>query len=197
MRPGHAEYTSSNGDVECGSPSGAGAPAIATAAWRAHDRRRAASGPAQRAPDPLSLAPAPDAAIGAVAPAVAYEHCRLLTCRIARTFYYGARFLPLEKRRAAWALYAFCRGADDIADGARPFPEAIAALAGWRRALTDTYAGRPRGSVMSAWADVLAHFAVPIEPALELLAGLATDVVGARYDTFDELRRYCYRVAGT
>jgi len=49
MRPGHAEYTPSNEDVECGSPSGAGAAAVATAAWRAHDRRRAASGPARRA----------------------------------------------------------------------------------------------------------------------------------------------------
>jgi hypothetical protein len=49
MRPGHAEYTSSNEDVECGSPSGAGAAAVTTAAWRAHDRRRAASGPARRA----------------------------------------------------------------------------------------------------------------------------------------------------
>ncbi|HZC79076.1 MAG TPA: squalene/phytoene synthase family protein, partial [Ktedonobacterales bacterium] len=69
-----------------------------------------------------ALAPAPDAAVGAVALAAAYEHCRLLTCRIARTFYFGSRFLPLEKRRAAWALYAFCLGDVVGAEAARPFP---------------------------------------------------------------------------
>jgi hypothetical protein len=111
MRPGHAEYTSSNEGVECANLSRAGAAAVATAAWRAHDRRRAASGPARRALDLHSFAPAPDATVRAVEPAAAYEHCRLLTRRIACTFNYGSRFLPLEKRRAAWALYAFCRGA--------------------------------------------------------------------------------------
>src|SRR5260221_10048561 len=66
MRPGHAEYTSSNEDVECANLSRAGAAAVATAAWRAHDRRRAVSGPARRALDLHSFAPAPDATAGAV-----------------------------------------------------------------------------------------------------------------------------------
>ncbi|HEU5440310.1 MAG TPA: phytoene/squalene synthase family protein [Ktedonobacterales bacterium] len=127
----------------------------------------------------------------------AYEHCRCVAREIARTFYYGSRFLPPLKRRAAWALYAFCRTADDIADEPERYPDGAAALARWRAALEETYAGHPRGPVMVAWADLLRHFAVPLTPALELLEGCAMDLTDARYQTFDDLRAYCYRVAGT
>jgi 15-cis-phytoene synthase len=129
--------------------------------------------------------------------AEAYECCRRVAREIARTFYYGSLFLPREKRRAAWALYAFCRMADDMADEPALFPQPLAALRSWRAALYDAYAGRPRGPVMLAWADVLRRFPVPIAPALELLDGVEMDVRGVCYDTFEELRGYCYRVAGT
>ena len=127
----------------------------------------------------------------------AYECCRQVAREIARTFYYGSLFLPREKRRAAWALYAFCRLADDMADEPSLFPRPLAALRSWRHALYDVYAGTPRGPVMLAWADVLRRYAVPIQPALELLDGVEMDVRGVCYDTFEELRGYCYRVAGT
>lgn len=129
--------------------------------------------------------------------AQAYECCRDVAREIARTFYYGSLFLPLQKRRAAWALYAFCRMADDMADEPRLFPDALGALRHWRSALLDVYAGKPCGPVMLAWADVLRSYPVPIAPALDLLDGVEMDVRGVCYETFDELREYCYRVAGT
>lgn len=138
-----------------------------------------------------------DAGSGATDLADAYAYCQRIARAIARTFYYGSLFLPVEKRRATWALYAFCRTADDIADEPALYPEPEVELARWRAALTDVYAGRPCGPVMTAWADMLKRFTVPIEPALELLAGVEMDVRGERYETFDELRLYCYRVAGT
>lgn len=127
----------------------------------------------------------------------AYAQCRAVARAIARTFYYGSLFLPRAKRRAAWAVYAFCRTADDLADESRCAEDAHAELARWRMALIQTYAGRPRGPVMIAWADLIARYPVPLEPALELLDGVAMDLAGASYPTFDALRTYCYRVAGT
>ncbi|HKV83154.1 MAG TPA: squalene/phytoene synthase family protein [Ktedonobacterales bacterium] len=142
-------------------------------------------------------AQAPTLPVAAVSPEQAYEYCRDVARVIARTFYYGSLFLPRSKRRATWALYAFCRTADDIADEPALFPQPLAELEGWRQGLLETYAGRPRGPVMTAWADMLRTYPVPIEPALDLLSGVEMDIAGARYDTFDELRLYCYRVAGT
>jgi phytoene synthase len=127
----------------------------------------------------------------------AYRTCQRIAREVARTFYYGSLFLPPAKRRAAWALYAFCRTADDMADEPELFPDPLGALAAWRAALRETYAGRPRGPVMTAWADVLRGYDVPLAPALELLDGVEMDVRGARYPTFDDLLTYCYRVAGT
>lgn len=127
----------------------------------------------------------------------AYECCRRIAQEIARTFYYGSLFLPAPKRRASWALYAFCRIADDIADEPALYPEPLQSLDAWRHALEDVYAGRPRGPVMRAWADMLERYPTPLGPALDLLDGVEMDVRGVRYATFDELRLYCYRVAGT
>ncbi|HET9111957.1 MAG TPA: squalene/phytoene synthase family protein [Ktedonobacterales bacterium] len=133
-----------------------------------------------------------DASLDAV-----YDYCREITREIARTFYYGSLFLPEAKRRAAWALYAFCRIADDIVDERDLYPNPQADLARWRGALLGAYAGQPRGPVMRAWADTLSRYPVPLRPALDLLDGVEMDLSGAAFATFEELRLYCYRVAGT
>ncbi len=135
---------------------------------------------------------AADAPLNAV-----YDYCRGITREIARTFYYGSLFLPAEKRRAAWALYAFCRIADDIADEHDLYPNPLSDLARWREALHGAYSGQPRGPVMRAWADTIARYPVPLQPALDLLDGVQMDIGGATFATFEELRLYCYRVAGT
>ncbi|HEV7127098.1 MAG TPA: phytoene/squalene synthase family protein [Ktedonobacterales bacterium] len=137
------------------------------------------------------------AGTGTLSTTAAYLACRAITREVARTFYYGSLFLPPEKRRAAWALYAFCRIADDMADEPGLYPDPASELAAWRAALLETYAGRPRGPVMTAWADVLTRFAVPLRPALELLDGVEMDLRNTTYETFEDLRLYCYRVAGT
>ncbi|GAC1458791.1 MAG: hypothetical protein PVSMB4_18270 [Ktedonobacterales bacterium] len=94
--------------------------------------------------------------VGAMTPLdQAYEYCRQITGEIAHTSYYGSLFLPPNNPRAAWALYAFCRTADDMADEPALYPDPVGELARWRAALIETYAGRPVGPVMTAWADVL------------------------------------------
>ena len=145
----------------------------------------------------VARALAHDSSDGPISLHDAYEHCRAVAREVARTFYYGSLFLPMEKRRAAWALYAFCRIADDIADDPTLYDDPLGQLATWRDALVATYAGHPRGPVMHAWADMLERYPVPLQPALDLIEGVQMDVAGVSFTTFAELQLYCYRVAGT
>jgi phytoene synthase len=126
-----------------------------------------------------------------------YRLCREIAKVHAKTFYFASLFLPAEKRRAIWAVYAFCRIADDSADGELRADRRLTALDAWRNELVAAYEGRPRHPVMVALADAAKRFRIPIQPALDLLAGARSDVTTRRYETYDELLRYCYLVAST
>ena len=140
----------------------------------------------------------------------AYDYCRQVTQRASKTFYWGSIFLPPPKRYAIWAVYAFCRVVDDIIDEAcyaeTPRPGHLIgsaspeeALQGWRSSLEYLYRTGKAGDnpILIAWHDLLAHYPVPLEPALDLIQGVAMDLSVKRYQTFDDLYLYCYRVAGT
>jgi phytoene synthase len=121
-----------------------------------------------------------------------------------KTFFLSSLFLAPEKRRAVWAVYAFCRTADDIVDRVAPAGDRLAAIAAWEQGLLDAYAGLaddPTGPasapIYAAFADAARRFDIPIEPALDLLRGARMDVTVRRYETYDELREYCYLVAST
>jgi phytoene synthase len=126
-----------------------------------------------------------------------YRLCREITRRHAKTFYFASRFLAAEKQRAIWAVYAFCRTADDIVDRTLPARERLDALDGWRGDLLRAYDGRPDHPVMAAFADAARRYAIPLQPALDLLRGAARDVTVRRYETYEELLEYCYLVAST
>ena len=142
--------------------------------------------------------------------AEAYDYCREVTRRASKTFYWGSSFLPHTKRRAVWVIYAFCRIVDDIVDEAfESQTPRLGHLAGsnspereleyWHRSLERIYQGChvDDDPVQRAWSDMLRHYPVPIEPALDLLQGVAMDLTVKRYETFKDLHLYCYRVAGT
>ena len=128
---------------------------------------------------------------------LSYRLCRDLTRTNSKTFYFASLFLAPEKRRAIWAVYAFCRTADDIVDSNADAAERLAAIDEWRDHVTAAYEGRPRHALMVAFADAAARFGIPIEPALDLLAGARSDVTVRRYETYEELLEYCYLVAST
>jgi phytoene synthase len=117
----------------------------------------------------------------------------------ARTFHYASWLLPAEKRRAANALYAFCRVADDMVDDARVAGAAQIArqLADYERALEAALAGRPEGPIFRELRRVLDTYAVPPDVLRELLAGVARDLQPVRYATWRELVTYCEGVAST
>ena len=61
-----------------------------------------------------------------------YLLCRDIAKEHSKTFYFASLFLTAEKRRAVWAVYAFCRSADDVADSSEPAPQRLAAIDAWR-----------------------------------------------------------------
>ena len=124
----------------------------------------------------------------------AYRTCERLTRKAAANFYYGIRLLPAEKRRAMSAVYAYARRVDDVGDGELPADRKLAELTAIRTALAE---GAPDDAVMVALADARTRFPLPDDALTDLLDGVEMDVVGARFETFDELVVYCRAVAGS
>jgi len=126
--------------------------------------------------------------------AEAYAYCESITAYNSRSFYLASALLPVEKRRAVRALYAFCRITDDIVDSGGMNSEER--LLQWRqRILTST---PPRDDLVAlAWTDARLRFAVPARYAEQLIEGVMRDFTQKRYQTFEELAAYCYGVAST
>ena len=142
----------------------------------------------------------------------AYRHCELVTRRQAANFYYGIRLLPRARRRAIYAVYAFARRVDDIADGSLQREEKLRLLDVQAQALAElatatAVAGSPpvpgeepvdaADLVMVALADAYAHFSLPLDSLEDLIAGVRMDVDEVAYDRFEDLVLYCRRVAGS
>ncbi len=123
-----------------------------------------------------------------------YERCAEVTRRSSSNFYYAFMLLPAERRRALYAVYAFCRFVDDIADD-QSIRDPALLLARWREELERVYGGAPTRPISRALADVARHFSIPRVYFDEVIAGVEMDLSRRRYATFEELRLYCYRVA--
>ncbi len=124
----------------------------------------------------------------------AYRYCAELTQMHSKTFYLASGLLPADKRRAARALYAFCRVSDDLVD--RLADARRASFESWRQRIM---APRPNDDdpVALAWADTRARFRIPWRYSEQLLDGIARDLTATRYATFEELAAYAYGVAST
>jgi phytoene synthase len=124
----------------------------------------------------------------------AYRVCERLTRKAAGNFYYGIRLLPASKRRAMSAVYAYARRVDDIGDGTLSPDRKLAELRSVRASLAH---GDPGDPVMVALADARARFPLPADAFTDLLDGVEMDVVGTRFERFDDLVVYCRAVAGS
>ena len=126
---------------------------------------------------------------------LAYSHCQRVTRENARNFYYTFRPMPYEKRRAMYAVYAYCRLCDDIADGELPLE---AKCHGFEEVRRNLQAGEPSGEdapMYRALHDTARRFDIPYRYFEEILEGVEMDMVKSRFASFDELREYCYKVA--
>ena len=127
----------------------------------------------------------------------AYEYCRSLTKERARNFYYAFITLPPAKRRAIYAVYAFCRLCDDATDDFIEDDEKLRLVAEQRDLLASARSGDPRGQVYVALEDAVQTYKIPAEHLEDVIRGVEMDVSKTRYATFEELREYCYRVASS
>lgn len=127
----------------------------------------------------------------------AYESCRKITADYAKTFYLGTLLLPKEKRKAIWAIYAWCRRTDELVDGAKARFTTTETLVQWEQQLECIFTGNPIEDLDVALADTVEHYPLEIQPFKDMIAGQRMDLYRNRYEDFEQLKLYCYRVAGT
>jgi 15-cis-phytoene synthase len=126
-------------------------------------------------------------------------YCRRIVRTHARTFWLASWFLPPQKRRAAYALYGFCRVVDDLVDlaPAGRTAEVAGMLAGYRSKLADALAGRPDGPVFRELTRAVRGYRVPAAVVHELLEGVARDCAPIRHESWADLAQYCEGVASS
>jgi len=134
----------------------------------------------------------------------AYQYCRQISQHHAKTFYLATLFLPKRQQNPIFAIYALLRTVDDLVDmaeekltnGQITKEEIQRLLEGWKSRLKACYAGESvNDPILMAWQDTLKSFPIPIEYPLDLMDGVAMDIVFKPFETFDELYVYCYKVA--
>ena len=112
------------------------------------------------------------------------------------SFYWAMRLLPRDRRNGMYAIYAFCREVDDIADGDRPVEQKLAALAAWRGEIDNLFDGEARHLVARALLEPTRRFQLRKKDFLAVLAGMEMDArEDIRAPYFASLDLYCARVA--
>lgn len=129
--------------------------------------------------------------------APSFDHCRQVAKERARNFYYGMRLTPEPKRSAMYAIYAWMRLADDLADEADECADKRARLEDFRAQTVAAVSGEalPDGPIWPAVRAVTERHAIPVDYLHAMIDGQVQDMRQTRYATFDDLYQYCYRVA--
>ena len=131
----------------------------------------------------------------------AYEICRKETQKWAKTFYLGTLLLPYEKRKAIWAIYVWCRRTDELMDSPEALNKTTEELSNdlneWEEKTRNIFNGEINSELDAVLADTIEKYPQSIDPYIDMIEGQRMDLTKFRYETFEELKLYCYRVAGT
>jgi phytoene synthase len=112
------------------------------------------------------------------------------------SFYWAMRLLPQDRRNGMYAIYAFCREVDDIADGDRPVEHKLAALAAWREEIDALYGGRPHLLAARALCEPALRYGLRRQDFLAVIDGMEMDAQeDVRAPDLAVLDLYCARVA--
>lgn len=128
-----------------------------------------------------------------------YLRAEQVTAHWAKSFYFASRFLPPAKKRAIFAIYDYCRHADNLVDqrGDRPSAEVRSELLELGDLVRRMHAGQaPDDLRWLALHDTLVSHPIPLVPLLELLEGVAMDLGRVEIPDFPTLHQYCRYVAG-
>jgi phytoene synthase len=125
------------------------------------------------------------------------QESRTITQKSASNLALAFVLLPREKRDAMSVLYAFCREVDDVADNdSTPVEKRREQLAAWREDVRRACEnGSPQFAVNRELKPVIAQFRLPFSLFDELIQGCEMDLQITRYETYEQLELYCYRVA--
>jgi len=147
--------------------------------------------------------------------AESYDECHRIARASHSNFHYAFFLLPKPKRDALATLYAFMRLVDDVADEDQGLLAKQRGLAKWRAALDEAVTGHSQvfdgtavmplpsealygeAEVLPALVDTMQRYKIPARYLHDLISGAEMDLTVQTYPTFDRLREYCYRVAGT
>ncbi len=133
------------------------------------------------------------------APAIdfeAQEYCRQIVEASGTSFMTAMRILPEERRDAMYAIYAFCRDIDDIADDDGAPSDKIARLKSWRKEIDRLYHGEPQSLTARALLHHVRAFGLEQQDFLDLIEGMEMDAIeDMRAPSLEQLDRYCDRVA--
>jgi len=133
----------------------------------------------------------------AVINAAAEAHVRDVATRSGSSFLWGMRLLPRARRDAMYAIYAFCREVDDIADEGGTPEQKQRELAAWREEVERLYAGRPSRPTTQALLRPVSDYHLPKEEFLAVIDGMDMDArEDIRAPSLEDFRLYCRRVAG-
>ncbi|MGF1630798.1 MAG: presqualene diphosphate synthase HpnD [Kiloniellaceae bacterium] len=144
-----------------------------------------------------STATLPTAALPADTVAAARAHVHAVATRSGSSFLWGMRLLPRPRREAMYAIYAFCREVDDIADEGGTPAEKLRALAAWREEIDRLYAGCPSRPTTQALLGPVHDYALPKQEFLAVIDGMEMDArADIRAPAMADFHLYCRRVAG-
>jgi phytoene synthase len=124
------------------------------------------------------------------------QEVEALVLRAGTSFYRGMKVLAADRRAAMYAIYAFCRIVDDVADEPGPLPDKIAGLAAWRTRIAGLYAGRAEDAVTRVLLPAIQRYALRQDDFIAVIDGMQMDaetVIVA--PALAELDLYCDRVA--
>ncbi len=109
--------------------------------------------------------------------------------------------MPYQKRRAIWAIYVWCRRTDELMDSEEALNKSQVELSDnldkWEENTRNVFGGQIKTDLDAVLADTIENFPQSITPYLDMIEGQRMDLNKFRYKTFEELKLYCYRVAGT
>lgn len=127
-----------------------------------------------------------------------FEYCESLARRTARNFFYSFLALPKPMRRDMCVLYAYMRICDDIGDDVDvPEIERLQRLDAWQSNVSKALNGDSSGHIaLPALMDIVERHQLPPDLLYAVIDGMRMDMEVVRIQTFDELQKYCYHVAG-
>ncbi len=123
------------------------------------------------------------------------DYCKQKVAQSGSSFTVSFLFLPKDKRHAMTALYAFCREVDDVVDECTDYNVALIKLNWWKNEVQNCFEQKPQHPVSHALQPFISTFNLDKAHFLAIIDGMEMDLKFNRYEDFEQLKLYCYRVA--